>query len=376
MSRPLRVVQWTTGNVARKTVRAVLARPDLELVGCYAWSPSKVGQDVGALCRLDVETGIKATNDVDSLLALHPDCVIYSPLHFDADEVSRILEAGVNVVTSAEFLTGRSRGEDTRARVQAAAEQGGVSIFGSGMNPGFAQLLGAVATGVCDEVRHVRAVESVDVSLFASDSNQDELGWGRPMGDPGHADAVRAAVSVFQDGVEVLADIMGVELDDVRCHVAFAAAVNDLDLPGRPIAAGTVAGIDLRYVGIIDGVEVLELHQRWVMSGQLQPPMPAEHGYRIEVDGSPQITLTLGIMPDQPLETLTVEDMHGIGMTITGMPVVHAIPGVVAARPGIVTYADIPVPASPLTSKLGRRTQPIASGDLGAAIEGLTTNNE
>jgi len=94
---------------------------------------------------------------------------------------------------------------------------------------------------------------------------------------------------------------------------------------------------------------VLDLHQRWVMSSELEPPMPAEHGYKIEVDGSPQVTLTLGLMPDQPLETLTVEDMHGIGMTITGMPVVNAIRHVVAARPGIVTYADLPVPSGPVT---------------------------
>lgn len=349
MSRPLRVVQWTTGNVARKTVPAVLARRDLELVGCYAWSADKVGRDVGELCRLDLETGILATDDVAALLALGVDCVLYTPLHFDVGEVDRILRSGVNVVTSAEFLTGRSLGADARAAVRAAAEAGGASIFGSGMNPGFAQLLGAVATGVCQEVRHVRAVESVDVSLFASDSNQDALGWGRPMGDPGHADAVRAAVAVFEDGVEVLAELLGVELDDVVCRVGFSAAVKDLDLPGRPIAAGTVAGLDVRYVGIRAGVEVLELHQRWVMSRDLEPPMPVEHGYRIEVDGSPRIALTLGIMPDQPLETLSVEDLHGIGMTITGMPVVHAIPHVVAARPGIVTYADLPVVASPLS---------------------------
>ncbi|MCW2787282.1 MAG: dihydrodipicolinate reductase, partial [Marmoricola sp.] len=38
---------------------------------------------------------------------------------------------------------------------------------------------------------------------------------------------------------------------------------------------------------------------------------------------------------------------HGIGMTITGMPVVNAIHGVVAARPGIVTYADLPIPTGP-----------------------------
>ncbi|MGA8255092.1 MAG: hypothetical protein WB767_00805, partial [Nocardioides sp.] len=36
---------------------------------------------------------------------------------------------------------------------------------------------------------------------------------------------------------------------------------------------------------------------RWVMSHELEPPMPAEHGYKIYVDGSPQITLTSASCP-------------------------------------------------------------------------------
>ena len=42
---PLRVVQWTTGNVGRRALRAIAAHPGLELVGLYAWSADKVGRD-------------------------------------------------------------------------------------------------------------------------------------------------------------------------------------------------------------------------------------------------------------------------------------------------------------------------------------------
>ena len=48
----IRVVQWTTGGVARAAVRAVLAQPDLKIVGCYVWSADKAGKDVGTLCNL------------------------------------------------------------------------------------------------------------------------------------------------------------------------------------------------------------------------------------------------------------------------------------------------------------------------------------
>ena len=61
------IVQWTTGNVGKRSVRAVVAHPDLELIGCYAWSPDKVGRDVGELCGID-SVGITASNDIDGLL--------------------------------------------------------------------------------------------------------------------------------------------------------------------------------------------------------------------------------------------------------------------------------------------------------------------
>ena len=71
----LRVVQWTTGNVGRQSVAAIARNSELELVGCYAWSPDKVGRDVGELCGRE-PFGVTATDDVGALLALRPDCVV------------------------------------------------------------------------------------------------------------------------------------------------------------------------------------------------------------------------------------------------------------------------------------------------------------
>jgi hypothetical protein len=103
----IRVVQWTTGSVGKQSVEAVLKRPDLELVGCYAWSEDKSGKDIGALCGLP-PIGLAATNDIDTLLALEPDCVIYNPMWFNVDEMVRILESGANIVATAAFINGQS----------------------------------------------------------------------------------------------------------------------------------------------------------------------------------------------------------------------------------------------------------------------------
>ena len=67
-----------------------------------------------ALCGLGQSIGVVATSDVGALLELDLDCIVYSPLHFDAAEVSRLLRAGVNVVTTAEMMTGTNLGADAR----------------------------------------------------------------------------------------------------------------------------------------------------------------------------------------------------------------------------------------------------------------------
>lgn len=339
----LRVVQWTTGKVAAEAVRATVAHPDLELVGAFAYSAEKVGRDVGELCGLE-PLGITATSDIAALLDLRPDCVVYNPLYPDVEELAGILGHGVNVVTTSAFLNGRSLGEAARDTIEVAARAGGASIFGSGMNPGFADLLAGVVAGICTRIHHVRITESVDVSMFAGDGNMDELGWGRPAGSSGHAEAVRDATAVFADALDVLAELLGVALDERRCTVTFAFATTDLDFPDRPILAGHVAGLDVRWEGIVDGRAALELVQVWVMGPNIEPAWPVEHGYVVDVDGEPKIRTKLEIWPHQKdLASLTSADIHGIGMIITALPAVNAIRAVCDAAPGIRTYADLPV---------------------------------
>jgi hypothetical protein len=60
----------------------------------------------------------------------------------------------------------------------------------------------------------------------------------------------------------------------------------------------------------------------------------------------------------QDFESMSLDEMVAIGSVITAMPVGNAIPAVVGARPGIVTYADLPAkpPASRASVVLSSRT--------------------
>ena len=99
----LRVIQWNTGKVGKHTMRAVLDDPRLELVGVFAHSPEKVGKDAGALCGRP-DTGILATDNIDDLVALNADTVFYTPFNADLSHAIRLLENGMDVISTNLFL--------------------------------------------------------------------------------------------------------------------------------------------------------------------------------------------------------------------------------------------------------------------------------
>jgi len=352
---PRRVVQWTTGNVGRRSLLAILAHPELELVGCYAWSPDKVGRDAGELCGT-TGTGVIATDDVAALLALRPDCVVYNPKWPNVDELVRILEAGVDVVTTAAFITGDALG-DGRARVIEAFARGQSSIFGSGMNPGFANLLGIVSAGICDRVDSVTILESVDSTGYDSPETELPVGFGRPIDDPGLPAMTRAGTAVFEDAVRLTAAALGVALDEVRCEAEYAQTTEDLDLGSWSIAAGCVAGVSVSWQGISDGRVVVALNARWRKGAHLQPDWKVEHGYVVDVQGRPCVRTKLEVYPPADFVAKSFADYMVLGMIMTALPAVNAIPQVCRARPGIVTYLDLPLvaprggtPASPTSA--------------------------
>ena len=337
-----RVVQWTTGNVGRRSVRAIVAHANLELVGCYAYGEDKVGQDVGVLAGLD-PIGVLATNDINALLTLAPDCISYNPLWPDVDVICRLLEAGIHVATTAAFITGHGLGEAARTRIQAACIKGRAAIFGSGMNPGFANMLGLVSAGICDRIDRITVTESVDASGYASAETQQSVGFGHPITHPDLHQMVERGTAVFGDGVYMMADALSVDLTEVRCESQFAVATQDHDLGFMRIDEGCVAGVQASWHGMVGDRSVIELRVLWKMGEHMEPDWPLEHGYLVRVEGQPEVRTKLEIRPPKGFQAKSFEDFMQLGMIITSMPAINAIPHLCRAAPGIRGYGDLPL---------------------------------
>src|SRR3546814_263651 len=103
----------------------------------YVYGEAKAGRDAGELCGLP-PIGVKATRNVDEILALKADCVVYMPQSIDVDQLCRLLESGSNVVTTrTEFHHPASLDPALRERIEAACQRDGTSIHSTGSSPGF-----------------------------------------------------------------------------------------------------------------------------------------------------------------------------------------------------------------------------------------------
>ncbi|HUH36414.1 MAG TPA: hypothetical protein VL027_00565 [Spongiibacteraceae bacterium] len=327
-----RVVQWTTGVVGKPAVRAILRHPDLALVGCYTHSADKVGRDVGELCGLP-PTGVLATQDIDALLALKPDCVSYMPLFPDVDHLVRILESGCNVVTTAYFITGTQLGPEARTRLEEAARRGGSSIYGTGVNPGMSNTLALIASAGCSRIDKITVLESVDATAYDSAGTWEAVGFGLPVDDPEAPGLAERAMPSFKEAVEMMARALRIEVDEIHYDVEYAAATEDVDLGYMQIGKGCISGLRCTWSARVKGRAVIELKIAWKLGNKLSPDWPVEDGWVVEIDGDPQIRCVY-----QQRHTRDFDPG-----TLTAMPAIHAIAAVCAAAPGIVTVDRLPM---------------------------------
>jgi hypothetical protein len=131
----------------------------------------------------------------------------------------------------------------------------------------------------------------------------------------------------------------------VRCDAEYAQTTEDLDLGSWRIAAGCVAGVAVSWQGIRDGRVVIALNARWRKGNHLEPDWKIEHGYIIDIQGQPCVRTKLEVYPAADFHATSFSDYMVLGMIMTALPVVNAIPHVCAAPPGIVTYLDLPLVA-------------------------------
>lgn len=339
-------MQWGTGNTGTVALQAIIESAHLGLIGLWVNRAENRGRDAGELVGLP-PTGITATGDRDVLLSLRPDCVCYMGTDREGQEavvrdVCGILAAGVNVVTSSFPLLVHpsGAGEAVRQRIGRACAEGSASFLCTGIEPGFmADALVLHLSSLSRAITSVRVQEAMNVGSYRV------LRWRSGLGWPVSEDAERyvpGRIAHSWTGVMLmLAEGLGVRLDRIYEWRNVATLGREFEVPAGRYGPNDIAALHFQVIGEVGGQPLLTVEHCYRLTDEAGPdmPSPAEPGRRttrIRIAGTPDVNADVMLGG----EGLDPTDQ---GVLATAMRVVHSIPVVVAAEPGMHSPLDLPL---------------------------------
>jgi hypothetical protein len=326
-------------------MEGVLGHPDLELAGAWVHSPAKEGVDLGTLVGRE-PLGVKATNDIDTVLGIDADCVLYSPFMADPNVVVAILKSGKNVVTPLGWFYPPG---DERARMDAVAKSAGVTLHGTGIHPGgITERFPLMVSALSGSITHVRAEEFSDIRTYgAPDVVRDWMLFGKTPEEARTSIMIDALGGGFRQSVFMVADELGFDIGpELRTTHEMAVATAPIDSPIGAIQPGTVAAQRFQWEGLVHGEPVVTAAVNWLMGEEHLDPAwkfgPAGERFEVEITGDPNCLTTFKKLHP---ETVEAGLLRNPGIVATALHCVNAIPYVCRAEPGLRTYLDLPLVA-------------------------------
>jgi hypothetical protein len=352
---PFRVIQWATGGVGKAAIEGVLQHPELELVGAWVHAADKHGKDVGEILGR-APLGVPATSSMDEILAMDADVVVYAQMIPNADEVAALLRSGKNVVTPVGWFYPSAA---DAAPLEAACQDGGVTLHGTGINPGgITELHPLMFSALSSAVTFVGGEEFSDIRTYnAPDVVRWIMCFGATPDEAMHSPMLKVLSGGFIQSVRMCLDVLGfAETAQVRTQQEVAVATAPIDSPIGTIEPGLVAAQRFQWEAVVGDHVVVRIAVNWLMGEEhLEPAWtfgPEGERFEVEVKGDPDCFVTIkGWQPTSVAAGL----LRNPGIVATAVHCVNSIPYVCAAPPGIRTYVDLPLIAGRAHPDLGRR---------------------
>ncbi len=326
--KKLRIASVGLGPIGQAAARLALQKSSLELVVAVDPDPKKAGQDLGELLGQE-NLGIPVLGDATTAYREYrPDAILHCTSSFFPRIIDQLVEAaraGVNVVSSAEeLLVPDYRHPELAAQLQQAALEGGATVLGTGVNPGFAMdFVAVVASAACYEVDSVQCVRVVDAGTrrlplqrkVGAGLTVEEFEQKRAAGGFGHIG--------MEESVVLVARALGFTLDKVEQTLEPVLANQQFTTEYLTVEAGQVAGIRNLGSGWCGDERVIHLDLTMAVGSQ----NPRDE-VRLASEPSIQLVFQGGIAGDQATAAILVNNLHQV----------------CAASPGLVTVLDLPAP--------------------------------
>lgn len=337
MSTNIRVIQYGLGPIGSAVARYIVQKPGFDLVGAVDVDPAKVGRDVGDVIGVEGNLGYVVRDRLADVTTA-ADVVAHatsSHFHVFREQIVEILEAGFDVVSTAEELSFPWLAHPQEAaEIDAMAKRVGKTVLGTGINPGFIMdYLPLCLTAICQRVDRIDVVRRVDASVRRGPF-QAKIGSGMTVQEfEARMAAGRMGHVGLPESMDMIADTLGRTLIRREYHVEPVVASRPIKTDHVEVQPGRVAGLKQVARGYTDEGEFLTLTMVAALDqgDHAAPPEPAAPlglWDTIRITGEPDLEVRL-------------KGVHGDIATVA--MAVNAIPGVREAPAGLVTMRDLPV---------------------------------
>jgi 4-hydroxy-tetrahydrodipicolinate reductase len=336
MAQPIRVLQWGLGAMGSGMARLMLEKSGLRIVAAIDERPDYAGKDLGEVLGLGKHLGVTVSNNLKTVLDNDKvDIVILATTSWTKHlmpDLRKILSSGVNCITIAEEMADpEAQNPDLAAEIDALARKNGVSVLGTGVNPGFVlDLLIVMLTAGCHSVERIEASRVNDLSPYGPTVMKSQgVGTTPEAFAAGVTDGSIVGHVGFPESIHLISEALGLGVDRIEQSREPIISAVHRETPHVRVEPGMVAGCAHTGIGYRGNTEVIRL----VHPQQIHPHLENQDtGDYIHIYGLPEIHMA--IKPEIAGGKATI----GIA--------VNMIPHVVAATPGLKRMIDMPTPAA------------------------------
>ncbi|MBS3788616.1 dihydrodipicolinate reductase [Candidatus Bipolaricaulota bacterium] len=325
---PISVLQFGLGEIGTRIAKLLTEKEGIEIIGATDIDPEKVGLNLSGYLGIEEELGVKVLEDPQEVFSKEPDLVLHSTGSHVPDiypQLEQCIKAGASVISTTEELSyPYLRNPDLSRDLDEMAEKEGVSVLGTGINPGFIMdYLPTVVSGPMQEVQSVFVQRIQDASVRRKPL-QSKIGVGLDQEDFQTEIAEEGGHVGLAESVAIVGGGMGLELEEITETIEPVIAEEGKTTDFFHADPGQVIGIKQVSIGRYKGEALITLDLRMYLDAE----EPRDY---IKIEGSPEMELTLS------------GGTHGD--VATPAVAVNCIPKIVEASPGLHTMITLPSPA-------------------------------
>ena len=332
----VKVAIWGFGAMGSGIAKVLLRKKGVDIVGVCDIHPERVNRSIYDILGVEKNgrPDVVVCSEIEKVVHdANCDICVLATDSFTRkafDKIKYVVGQKVNVISTAEEMSyPKAQEPELAAEIDRLAKANGVSVLGTGINPGLMMdLLAICLTGCMTDVESVTCRRVNSLSPFGP-AVMEEQGVGLTVDafNKGVADGTLAGHVGFAESVGMIAEALGWKVDKFEQQMKPIVTSVDRKSPYGFAAAGDVAGVNMTGLGYVDGeVKIDMIHPQ-----QIEPEMEGTHtGDYIVLKGTPEVNMAIKPEVDGGIGTIAM--------------VVNMIPHVINARPGLKTMLDLPVP--------------------------------